>query len=110
MLKPDSLTSYLISPLRVAPRSRRTREVAVFAGVAVLFQQVSLRFVISKPALEPHKKCKASAMHPPCTRPATRIPQSRLKKSQRLRAITYQQVLGLLVVIEDHLVGLAAET
>ena len=38
MLKPDSLTSYLISPLRVAPRSRRTREVAVFAGVAVLFR------------------------------------------------------------------------
>ena len=39
-----------------------------------------------------------------------RFPQGRLKKSQRLGAVTYQQVFGLLVVIEDHLVGLAAET
>ncbi len=33
----------------------------------------------------------------------------RLKESQRLWAVTYQQVLGLLVVVEDHFVSFATE-
>jgi hypothetical protein len=34
----------------------------------------------------------------------------RLEETELLRAVADQQVLGLLVVIEHHLVGLAADT